>query len=254
MSHDALVSAIDKLLAMVTSPDDPSKGFYDFVGDAFEEFRALDVDVGARALLAGIKISEIVSSKKTGSLNPFGCTLIPHFGKKGGINVNPSVRWQQQMRALRKFAELRTASAQPTRSEETDRGDSATTLQRADDGDGRSSARARTDSRRSVSPRKQKRSTERGEGRVKLIAALTQHHNYADNGCLNLEPIGNNELARLARVDKATASAFFKRDFKGHGKYKAACADATSLLTALKLLNGEFAPYQLYCSKPADEE
>src|SRR5262249_18814112 len=38
-----------------------------------------------------------------------------------------------------------------------------------------------------------KRSTERGEGRAKLIAALTKHHQYADGGCLNLEPIGNNE-------------------------------------------------------------
>ncbi|MCC7085283.1 MAG: hypothetical protein IT427_09780 [Pirellulales bacterium] len=102
-------------------------------------------------------------------------------------------------------------------------------------------------------PTKPKRSTERGEGRVKLIAALTKHHRYADGGCLNLEPIGNNELARLAGVDQATASAFFKQQFGGHAKYWAICADAAQLTAALKLLNGEFAPHHLYGGKPAGE-
>jgi hypothetical protein len=98
-----------------------------------------------------------------------------------------------------------------------------------------------------------KRSTEPGEARAKLIAALTKHHRYADGGCLNLEPIGNNELARLAGVDRATASAFFKQQFGGHGKYKTACADSATLTAALKLLNGEFSPHCLYGGKPADE-
>jgi hypothetical protein len=106
----------------------------------------------------------------------------------------------------------------------------------------------------SPTPKKPKRSTERGEGRVKLTAALTKHHKYADGGCLNLRPIGNNELARLAEVDQATASAFFKKQFKGHGKYKATCADAAQLAVALKLLNGEFAPHFLYGAKPPDED
>ncbi|MBA3482613.1 MAG: hypothetical protein H0T51_12435, partial [Pirellulales bacterium] len=99
-----------------------------------------------------------------------------------------------------------------------------------------------------------KRSTNKGEGQAKLIAALTKHHQYANGGCLNLEAIGNNELARLADVDQATASAFFKQKFKSHGKYKAACADAGVLVTALKLLNDEFAPHLLFGSKPADED
>jgi hypothetical protein len=102
-------------------------------------------------------------------------------------------------------------------------------------------------------PVKGKRSTERGDGRKKLISALTKHHEYADGGCLNTEPIGNNELARLAKVDQATASAFFKRKFKGHGKYKAACADATKLTAMLKLLNGEYCPHLLYGDKPPGE-
>jgi hypothetical protein len=69
-----------------------------------------------------------------------------------------------------------------------------------------------------------------------------------------LEPIGNNALARLAGVDQATASTFFKRQLKGHAKYKANCSDATTLAAALKLLNGEFAPHLLYEARPPDED
>ena len=98
-----------------------------------------------------------------------------------------------------------------------------------------------------------KRSTERGEGRAKLIAALTKHHQYADGGCLNVEPIGNNELARLAEVAKRTASAFFDKEFRGHAKYKVLCGDAGRLAAALKLLNGEYAPHLLYGSNPPEK-
>jgi hypothetical protein len=102
-------------------------------------------------------------------------------------------------------------------------------------------------------PTKPKRSTEPGEGRKKLIAALTKHHKYADGSCLNVEPIGNNELARKAVVAQSTASAFFKREFEGHTKYKALCRDPVSLAAALKLLNGEYSPHDLYGGSPADE-
>ncbi|TWU28410.1 hypothetical protein [Bythopirellula polymerisocia] len=100
---------------------------------------------------------------------------------------------------------------------------------------------------------KSKRSTERGEGRAKLIAALTKYHKYADDGCLNLEPAGSNELARLAGVSVSTASAFFSKEFGGHTKYRAICADATSLIAGLKLLNQEFSPHDLYGGKPPGE-
>jgi hypothetical protein len=91
----------------------------------------------------------------------------------------------------------------------------------------------------------QKRSTERGEGQRKLTAALTKHHRYSDGGCLNMAPIGNNALARLAEVDQATASAFFKQHFDGHSKYRQTCADKGLLIASLKLLNGEFSPHHL---------
>lgn len=95
-----------------------------------------------------------------------------------------------------------------------------------------------------------KRSTEKGEAKAKLIAALSKHHKYADGGCLNMEPIGNNKLARDATVDQATASAFFKKRFKSHGNYKALCRDNVRLVTALKMLNDEFSPFLLFGDKP----
>ena len=101
--------------------------------------------------------------------------------------------------------------------------------------------------------RKPKRSTEKGDARTKLIAALTLHHQYSDGSCLNWTPIGNNELARKADVDKSTASVFFGNSFKGHRKYAAACRHKANLLNALKMLNDEFPPWLLYGSTPPGE-
>jgi hypothetical protein len=105
----------------------------------------------------------------------------------------------------------------------------------------------------SLTPKKTKRSTVRGEGRAKLIAALTKHHEYADGGCLNSEPIGNNELARQADVAKRTASSFFSKEFHGHAKYQALCNDSPRLVAALKALNGEFRPHEFYDSRAPDD-
>jgi hypothetical protein len=93
--------------------------------------------------------------------------------------------------------------------------------------------------------KKPKRSTNRGEGREKLIAALTKHHDYATGSCLNLEPIGNNELADEVKVSGSTASAFFKEQFGGHDKYVVTCRDSGRLADALKALRGEFTPKEL---------
>ncbi len=90
-----------------------------------------------------------------------------------------------------------------------------------------------------------KRSTEQGEAQAKLIAALTEHHKYADRSCLNLVPVGNNELARLAEVSASTASGFFKKQFGGYSKYRTKCRDAGSLADAIKALRGEFTPREL---------
>jgi len=98
-----------------------------------------------------------------------------------------------------------------------------------------------------------KRSTERGEGRTKLIAALIAHHKYAGGSCLNPAPIGNNELAKAAAVSTSTASTFFNKEFEGHTKYRAICRDIGKLVNSLKLLSGEFSPHVLYGSEPPEK-
>jgi hypothetical protein len=105
-------------------------------------------------------------------------------------------------------------------------------------------------------PRHKKRSTVKGGGREKLIAALTKHHDYANGSCLNLELIGNNELARKAKVSPSTASEFFKKYFKGWKKYRAICnrGDAKTLVAALKLMNDEFRPCHLFETELADRD
>lgn len=97
-----------------------------------------------------------------------------------------------------------------------------------------------------------KKSSERGEARLKLIAALTKHHRYADGGSLNQEPINNNALAEAAKVARSTASVFFEKQFEGHAKYRALCRNARALTAALKLLNNEFAPHHLYGGAPIE--
>lgn len=84
----------------------------------------------------------------------------------------------------------------------------------------------------------------RGGSATKLIAALTKHHNYADGGCLNWKPIGNNDLAKAAGVSKATTSRFFKHEFKGYKTYKTQCENE-SILPALRLMNQDVRSWAL---------
>jgi hypothetical protein len=106
-----------------------------------------------------------------------------------------------------------------------------------------------------------KRSTEKGEARTKIIAALTQHHHYDPGGhCENLEPIGVNELARQAQVAPASVSAFFDKEFggsdhkNGHRNYKVVCRNVGRLLDSLRVLNGDFSPDDLYGRQPPGED
>ena len=87
-----------------------------------------------------------------------------------------------------------------------------------------------------------KRSTEKGEAREKLISALTLHHQYSNGSCLNQEPIGNNQLALIARVSPASASAFFKKQFGGYRNYRRICSNTNNLIAALKVFNNEIFP------------
>jgi hypothetical protein len=109
--------------------------------------------------------------------------------------------------------------------------------------------------------KKSKRSTEKGEAEIKIIAALTRHHKYQVNSLdadvlasmLNEEPIGCSELAKRAKVSKSSASRFFASRFKGHSKYRRACRNFDLLITALKLLNQDFSPWSLYAKEPTKD-
>jgi hypothetical protein len=67
-----------------------------------------------------------------------------------------------------------------------------------------------------------------------------------------LEPIGNNELARLAEVAQSTAKAFLDSQFQGQAKYEAVCRVPGALLMALKVINQDFAPHELFGRSPDD--
>jgi len=100
---------------------------------------------------------------------------------------------------------------------------------------------------------KSKSSHQRGEARIKIIAALTMHHKYKEDSCLNFVPIKNNELARLADVSPSTVSEFFKKEFEGYPKYRKTCSDKQGILiNSLKLLNNEVHPSMLYGTEPPD--
>lgn len=102
-------------------------------------------------------------------------------------------------------------------------------------------------------PQKTKRSTQPGEARSKLIAALTKHHKYNDGSCLNYDPIGNNALATLAGVANSTAKAFFDKEFKSLSHYQRICQQDGKLIGALRLLNDEFRPHQLLDNPHVEE-
>ncbi len=103
----------------------------------------------------------------------------------------------------------------------------------------------------STPAKKPKCSTERGEGRAKIIAALAKYHQYEHGSCLNTEPVVANELARIAEVGKGTVNRFFNDAFNdgekgGYAKYKRACCDRGKLVHAFKLLLGEVTPSILF--------
>jgi hypothetical protein len=100
---------------------------------------------------------------------------------------------------------------------------------------------------------KPKRSTGRGEAREKIIAGLTEHHQYTDGSCLNTEPIGVGALARKSGVSKSSVPEFFQGEFQGHDRYRAFCQDVSKIVASLKMLRGEYSPHILYGRTPPGE-
>ena len=105
-----------------------------------------------------------------------------------------------------------------------------------------------------------KKSTSKGDAQTKIIGALSAYHQFDGDDCLNLEPIGNNELARLAEVSTSTVSLFIKQQFAekdasqgvGRQKYRAACSNGYRLAVAIKKIRDELTPTMLWNSLPDD--
>ncbi len=82
-------------------------------------------------------------------------------------------------------------------------------------------------------PEAAKRNTTPGSADALIISHLSKHHSYKDGGCLLMEPIGGNELARKAGVSKGAVSSFWKRRFRRGGQdgniesYRRSCANDT---------------------------
>lgn len=104
--------------------------------------------------------------------------------------------------------------------------------------------------------RKPKRSVKKGEARVKIIAGLTKHHQYADGGCLNQEPITVREFAKEIGVAPDSVSQFFKKEFgeeRGYAGYRAACRNVANLGQWLKLHNADYSTHPLFGRTPPGE-
>jgi hypothetical protein len=102
---------------------------------------------------------------------------------------------------------------------------------------------------------KPKRSTQKGDARIKIIAGLTEHHKYQNGGCGNLAPVQVRQFARKCQVSPDSVSTFFKKEFgndRGHKGYLAACRDAPRLTAWLKLLNQDYSPHPLFGGNPPE--
>jgi len=105
-----------------------------------------------------------------------------------------------------------------------------------------------------------KKSTSKGDAQTKIIGALSAYHQFDGDDCLNLEPIGNNELARSAEVSGSTVSLFLQKQFatkhaasgEGRRNYRKACRDSYRLTLEIKRIRDELIPTMLWNPLPDD--
>lgn len=88
---------------------------------------------------------------------------------------------------------------------------------------------------------KSKKGTVANEAREKIIAALTLHHDFDGDSCMNMDFATGADLARKAGVDRATVTRFFTKEFDGYEAYRGACTrgDTGRLIAALRKLRDE---------------
>jgi hypothetical protein len=202
-----------------------------------KRLRELDAAVFGLCTIHGISVDAAVGKLAVvGSSGPLFRTRIPtypgdlvYFINDFGNDLS---EWEHAMRCLRAAASAAEANGMQARGKKP------------------------VTARNSVSrPARPKKSTIKDEARDKLIAAFSAHHQYGDGGCLNWEHIGNNELARRAKVSKSTASGFFVDHFKGYATYKVLCArNSKKVLAVIKALNGDFCAEDTYADMDHEGE
>jgi hypothetical protein len=90
----------------------------------------------------------------------------------------------------------------------------------------------------------------KGDADAKLRAALTKYHGYSNAAVTKTDPIGGNELGRLAgNVSKGSVTNFWKRHFGEDGikAYRRACLfdGGSGLRKKLQILNGDYSARKL---------
>ena len=99
--------------------------------------------------------------------------------------------------------------------------------------------------------KKAKRSTSPGAAREKIIAGLSEHHQYDGQSVLNTDPIKVGRFAKSIGVSKGSVSEFLKAEFRGYAGYvRWYCSNPGVLVKALQLLRAEVSPKIL--SRPLD--
>jgi hypothetical protein len=97
---------------------------------------------------------------------------------------------------------------------------------------------------RITADRPPRRNTTPGAADKRILAKLCEHHKYSNGGCLVMEPIVANELARRAGVAGGSVNAFWKRKYKRRGSngdyesYRRSCGNNT-IPSMLAIWNGE---------------
>jgi hypothetical protein len=101
-----------------------------------------------------------------------------------------------------------------------------------------------TGDQQSARPRAKKRNTTRGDADAAILSALCAHHKFQDRSCGNWEPIGGNDLGKLARCAAGSVTGFWKRRYGSDDRdgtyedYRRSCVNQT-LAFELSLWRGE---------------